>query len=119
MQLSRRFLHDKWVLILLSINIFLAIVCVLLVLLRFGADGGGSDYIVQYRANLGISAFKTGSLLSILSFAAYAVVVTVINIMLSMRMYNLRRQLSLATLGLGALLLIFALIVSNALLGLR
>ncbi len=119
MPLSRKFFHDKLILSLLSINIFLAAVCVLLVLLRFGAGGASNDYIVQFRANLGISSFKTGSLGSILSFALFSVVVTVINIVLSMRAYPIRRQLALAILSLGGIIMILTLIVSNAILGLR
>lgn len=118
MPLSRKLLHDKLVLTLLSMHIFLAVVGVVFVLLRFGAEGGG-DYIVQYRANLGISAFKTGDVGGIISFALFAAVITAINIVLSIRVYHIRRQLAISILGFGCLLLILTLIVSNALLGLR
>lgn len=118
MALSKKILHDKLVLTLLSANAFLAIACTLLVLLRFGADGS-SDYIVQFRENLGIGAFKTGSLGSILSFIAYAVLVATLNIVLSLRVYKIRRQLAVAILTLGVILLTLAFIVSNLLLGSR
>lgn len=119
MPLSKKLLHDKLVLSLLSVNIFLAIVCVLLVLLRFGTGGGSNDYIVQFRANLGISSFKTGSLNSILSFALFAVLVTVINVVLSVRTYPIRRQLAIVILALGGVVMALTLIISNAILGLR
>jgi len=119
MPTSKKFFHDKLILSLLSINIFLAVICVLLVLLRFGAGGASNDYIVQFRANLGISSFKTGSLGSILSFAVFSVLVTAINAILSFKAYPIRRQLSLAILALGSIIMILTLIVSNAILGLR
>ena len=119
MPTSKKFFHDKLILSLLSINAFLAVICVLLVLLRFGAGGASNDYIVQFRANLGISSFKTGSLGSILSFAVFSVAVTAINAMLSFKVYPIRRQLSLAILALGSIIMILTLIVSNAILGLR
>jgi len=118
MALSKKILHDKLVLTLLSANAFLAIACTLLVLLRFGADGS-SDYIVQFRENLGIGAFKTGSLGGILSFIVYAVLVASLNIWLSLRVYKIRRQLAVAILALGVILLTLAFIISNLLLGSR
>lgn len=118
MALSKKILHDKLVLTLLSANAFLAIACTLLVLLRFGADGS-SDYIVQFRENLGIGAFKTGSLGGILSFIVYAVLVASLNIWLSLRVYKIRRQLAVSILALGVILLTLAFIISNLLLGSR
>jgi hypothetical protein len=119
MLVPKKYLHDKLVLLLVSVNVFLTFLCGLLVLLRLGAGQGSEGYIVQYRSNLGIGAFKTGSVTALLSFIFYVVVVTVINIFLSIQTYHLRRQLSVAILGLGILLVLLALIVSNALLVLR
>ncbi|MGF7228532.1 MAG: hypothetical protein ACQR33_00940 [Candidatus Saccharibacteria bacterium] len=118
MPIPRKYLHDKLILSLVSINAFLALACIIVILLRFGA-GGGNGYIVQYRANLGISAFKTGDVSNILSFGVFAPVVAAINIILSIRMYNIRRELSITVLSLGILVLVLAIIVSNALLVLR
>lgn len=115
--LSKKYLHDKLILLLASVNIFLAFLCTVLVILRLGSGQGG--YIVQYRANLGISAFKTGSVSGLIEFIAFAIVVLVANLVLSMRTYLLRRELSIVVLSLGALLLVLAIIVSNALLVLR
>lgn len=118
MPISRKYLHDRLILALVSVTIFLALVCAVLVLLRFGAEGG-SGYIIQYRANLGISAFQTGDVVNIVSFAVFAVLIATINIVLSVRMYRIKRELSITVLSLGILLLTLAIIVSNALLALR
>lgn len=117
MPITQKYLHDKLVLLLVSVTIFLAFLCVILVLLRLGVGQGG--YIVQYRANLGFNAFKTGSVTGLLEFAIFAVLIAVANISLSMRTYQLRRELSVTVLILGVLILIMAIIVSNALLVLR
>lgn len=116
--IPKKYLHDRLILVLASVTALLALACAIIVLLRFGTEGG-SGYIVQYRANLGISAFKTGDVANILSFVLFAPVVSVFNIVLSIRLYHIRRQLSLVVLGLGIIVLVLAIIVSNALLVLR
>lgn len=119
MQISKKYLHDKLILLLVTLNGFLAFLCVVLVLLRLGSVHGGNGYIVQYRSNLGISAFKTGSVSNFFAFILFAPTVFVLNALLSVRTYVLRRELSVTVLGLGALVLVLATIVSNALLVLR
>jgi hypothetical protein len=118
MNIPKKYLHDKFVLLLVSINAFLAFLCIVLVLLRVGLGQGADGYIVEYRANLGLSAFQKGNILPIFSFVLFAAATFVINVMLSIRTYHLRRTLSLTVLGLGALVLLLAIIVSNALLAL-
>ena len=119
MQIPKKYLHDRLILLLVTLNAFLAFLCILLVLLRLGSVHGGNGYIVQYRSNLGISAFKTGSISNFFAFVLFAPAVFLINTVLSIRTYALRRELSVTVLGLGALVLILATIVSNALLVLR
>jgi hypothetical protein len=113
--LPKKYLHDKLVLLLVSGNIFLAFLCVVLIFLRLNLGQGGEGYIVEYRSNLGISAFKNGDIGGIVSFALFVVVILGINIILSVRAYRVRRELALAVLGAGILLLVLAIIVSNAL----
>lgn len=104
------------VLLLLSVNIFLAALAILSVLLRLH---GGEGFIVQYRASLGISAFKTGSVSNILMFIGFALVALAANAAISYKTYPIRRQLSLAVLSLGVVLLGVSIIVINALLALH
>jgi hypothetical protein len=118
MHIPKKYFHDKIVLLLVSANVFLAFLVTAIVLLRAGLGQGVDGYIVEYRANLGLSAFQKGNVLPILSFILFAVVTMVVNITLSVRTYALRRELSLTILGLGALVLLLAVIVSNALLAL-
>lgn len=115
---SKKYFHDHYVLLLLSINAFLAIAGSIIILLRLSTSHG-SSYIVQYRPSLGINAYQSGSVVELISFVAFALLVLVIHSVLSMRAYKIHRQLAIAILGLGILLLLLTIIISNALLVLR
>lgn len=117
MSTTRKYFHDRIVLLLLSINGFLVLLTTLSVLFRL--QGSSEGFIVQYRANLGISAFKTGSIDQILSFVVFAFVIFGIHVALSWRTYKIRRELSVMVLGLSVLLLLIGVIVSDALLAIR
>ena len=119
MPISKKYFHDKLILLLISSNIFLAFLCVVLVFLRLGLGQDSSGYLVEYRSNLGISAFKTGSIVDIVSFVAFAILIAGTSIMLSIRTYPIRRLLALTILASGILLLALDIIVSNALMVLR
>ncbi len=110
-----KYLHDKLILLLLSANIFLAFLCAALLFLRLNIGQGAEGYIIEYRSNLGISAFRIGGISGLISFAAFAVFLVAANIALSVRTYRIRRELSLSILAAGILLLLLAAIVSNAL----
>lgn len=114
----KQYFHDHLVMLLLSVNAFLAVASSVFVLVRLNASHGTS-YIVQYRPSLGADAFQTGSVLDLFSFIAFALVILAIHGVLSWRAYPVHRQLSLTILGLGLLLLILTAIVANALLTLR
>ena len=61
---NKQYFHDHLVLLLLSINAFLAVAGSLFILLRLSTSSG-TGYIVQYRASLGINAFKTGDVIDL------------------------------------------------------
>lgn len=115
MPIPKKYLHDKLVLLLLSANVFLAFLCAVLIFLRLNIGQGAEGYIVEYRSNLGISAFRVGGVTGLLSFAGFAILLAIANIAISVRTYRIRRELALAVLAAGILLLILAVIVSNAL----
>lgn len=115
---SRKYFQDKLVLLLVSSNIFLAFLCVALIFLRIG-QGAGEGYILEYRSNLGISAFARGNITGILSFIGFALVTTALTVVLSIRAYPIKRVLSMLLLGAGILLMVLTITVSNALLVLR
>jgi len=119
MHIPKKYLHDKFALLLASANAFLAFLCIILILLRGGVVGQGADgYIVQFRENLGLSAYEKGGVFPIISFMLFVLLVAGINILLSIKVYPLRRALAITLLALGVLVLLLAVIVSNALLAL-
>jgi hypothetical protein len=118
MATSKKYFHDHFVLLLLSVNAFLAVAGSIFILLRLGTSHG-TGYIVQYRPSLGINAFQTGSVVELLSFVVFAALILLIHTLLSLRIYPIHRQLAITILSLGVLLLILTVIISNALLVLR
>lgn len=115
---EQKYFHDRVVLLLLSICTFLVILASLLVLLRLDS-GRNEGYIIQYRTNLGITAYKAGSVSELVSFALFLVIALVLGVVLSMRVYDVHRQFSVTILSMTLLLIVLAFIVSNALLVLR
>ena len=114
----KKYFQDHFVLLLLSINAFLAVAGSIFILLRLSTSHG-TGYIVQYRSNLGINTFKTGSVVDLLALVVFALLVLAVHTMLSLGAYKIHRQLAIAVLSLGILLLALTIIVSNALLVLR
>lgn len=116
MPIPKKYIHDRIVLLLLSINTFLTLLGAVLIILKLG-DIHSSSFIVQRRFNLPqLEQFTKGDSTPILSFIIFSVLVLVFHTVLSMKTYRPRRQLSIVILGLGTLLLIISVIVSNALL---
>jgi hypothetical protein len=117
MHIPKGYFHDKIVVLLLSINAFLVLLGTVLVLLRL--DGGSEVYIVEYRANLGLSAFKRGGPETLYSFVIFGLIIFALHTLISIRVYPIRRQFAVAVLAMGSLLLMLSIVVSNALLILR
>ena len=118
MHIPKNYLHDRTILLILTINSFLTVLGTTLILWRL-SSGQGSNYIVSYRANLGISAYAGGQSIDILAFIVFLFLILGLNTVFSMKVYADYRTYALTTLGLGTLLSLLAVIVSNALLILR
>ena len=118
MQVPKNYFRDKTVLALLSALLFLLVVVVLNIVVRV-VTGDGTDYFIQYRSNVGISAFRTAGLSDMLTFIWFGVVVAAFSVVLSIRTYHIKRQLSHVVLLFAVLLVLLSLIVSHSLLVLR
>ena len=117
MIIPKLYLRDRFLLLLNSINAFLLLLLSILVLARVVTSH--SSYMVQYRSNVTIDAFKSGISIELYYFVVFGMLVFMFHSFISFRVYLVHRQLAAVTLGLGTLLLVLALIVSNALLVLR
>jgi len=115
----KKFFHDQLVLLLLTVNAFLALFVIVSVLLQLSSSNTAS-YIVQYRPSFGeVNSFQSGSIIELFSFIVFGLLALITHTLLSLRAYKVRRQLALAILSLGILLQLLNVIISNALLSLR
>lgn len=118
MHISKKYLHDRAVLVLLSINMFLTTIVSVLTLLRVsGADSG--SYFIRYRSNLGLDAWTAGSATYFILFVVVALTIMVVHTYISMKMYAHRKHFAINVLALGSLLLLLLLLVTNSLFALR
>lgn len=119
MATQKHFLQDRTALLLTSGLAFLTLAAIVLILLKLGSGQGTGNYIVSYRASLGIDRYTTGTVTGIVSFIFFALLVFGLSVTLSFRTYTVKRELSLVVLALTFPLLLFLIVVSNALLVLR
>jgi len=114
-----KFFHDRSILLLLIINSIITVTGVLFVLFHLDASKG-STYIVQCRmCDTAAHEFQGGSAFDMSSFIFFMLISFVLSLLISRRVYNERRTLSLSVLVMCGLLGIFALIVSYSLFSLR
>lgn len=118
MHTSKRYIHDRIVLLLLTANTFFAVLTSVLVLLKLDSSRA-EGYIVQFRPSLGLSAYYKGDSLGVISFVVFSLFVLVFHTVLSIKVYGIRRQFAIVVLGMGLLLILLSLVISNALLLLR
>lgn len=113
MHIPKRYFHDRSILALIGANAALFLLAVFGVLLSVSADENPTS-IIAYRdtTKIGQISGPTGDLYQ---FALFAIVVTTISTLLSLKLYVHRRHLSVAILGMNALLLIMNIIIFSAL----
>lgn len=117
MILPKKYLNDKAVFFLLLANGLLMLLCLLFVLLKVDTNQGAA--LLSYRATLGLDGYVTGRPSESYSFALFAIIVTVVSTLLSIRLFTPRRFLAVAALSLNIVLLVFTLMVGSALIPVR
>ncbi len=113
---SKKYFHDHLVLLLLSVQGFLAIASSIYILFTLTNGRHGNGYYVQYRPGSGVNVYKAGGLQDLLAFIVFAFFVCGIHYLLSRKAYAIHRQLSIAILALGILLVTLSAIISYSLL---
>ena len=116
---NKHYFRDRTALLLVSGSLFLTLANIVLTLLKMNATKGTVNYIVAYRANLGLDRYTQGTVWDILSFIIAAILIFGFSLVLSYRVYGIKRELSLTVLSLSLFLLVLLMVVSNALLVLR
>lgn len=117
MKPPKNFFHNRLILLILSVSLFVTVLNTFLTLFRLDSNRG--SYIIQYRGNLGLGAYKAGDSSTFIAFILFGIMIFIFQILLSMRIYKIRQKYAIAVLSLGLLLLILTAIVSNSLLALR
>lgn len=113
----KTYFHDRLILLILSINTFLGVALILSVI--FALSDNSAVFIREYRSNLGLDGYQAGGIKDIMAFAFFAVILYAFQVYSSTRIYHIRKHLSLMILLLTMVIYIFALLVINALLGLK
>ncbi|HUD07416.1 MAG TPA: hypothetical protein VMR34_06045 [Candidatus Saccharimonadales bacterium] len=114
---EKKYFQDKIVLLLLSVNSFLTLLGSVMILLKVG-NSGDQTRIIQYRPELGLSAFNKGGTGPIYAFVLFVWFIMIFHTFMSVKTYNLKKDYSILMLAFCLLLLSLAIIVSNSLLAL-
>ena len=107
MDLPKKFLHDRTAMILLTLVSGLVVIGVSIVLLRFDVSKNPTT-IVAYRPNISGSAYQSGQPLDIYMLAAFMIVIAASSVVLSARIYTIRRAIAIFILASAAFLLLLA-----------
>lgn len=113
----KKYFHDRFVLLMLTVNVFLTFLTIATTLLRLGDTS--NNYIQSYRANLGLNAYSAGGVEQAVSYVIFALIIFGGQLFLSLKLHSVRKAVSWLVMLFAALLLLLSLIISNALLGLR
>ncbi len=115
MATPRRFIHDRVVLLLLSVNTFFA--ALISILVTFALTGGTETvYVIEHRPSLGLSANQIGTRAQMTSLIVFVAFILIFNTILGARTYPLRRNFAVIILAMGTLLILMAGIISSFLL---
>lgn len=110
------FFHDRLLILILSINTFLALALIISSLLPLGA--ADNAYYREFRSNLGYDGYLSGEVSDIASFAVFAAIVYIFQLVVSIKVYHIHRRFSVVVLMLALIVFIFGLLASRALLSL-
>jgi len=118
MDVPKKFLHDRVVLLLITLLSVLMVIGVGLVLIRFDASRNPTT-TVAYRPNITGSQYQSGKPIDIYSLAVFMLLTSASAVILSSHVYVVRKALAIFMLAAGVFLLIISIIVSNSLISLQ
>lgn len=118
MEIPKKFLHDRLVLLLITVMAVLVVIGVSVVLLRFDVSRNPTT-IVAYRPNITGSQYLSGKPIDIYSLAVFMLVTSFAAIFISARIYNAKRPAALFMLSSTIFLLILTTIVANSLISIQ
>jgi hypothetical protein len=107
MDLPKKFLHDRVVLLLITLIALLVVIGVSVVLLRFDVSKNPTT-VVAYRPNISGASYQSGKPIDIYSLAVFMIIAAIGGVVLGARVYAVRRYVSIFLLSSTAFLLIMA-----------
>ena len=111
-------MHDRAVLLLITVISVLVVIGVSLVLLRFDVSRNPTT-IVAYRPNIAGTQYLSGKPIDIYSLALFMIFTSVAAIGLSSRIYTVKKPAALFVLTSTVFLLILSTIVANSLISIQ
>ncbi len=118
MEIPKKFLHDRLVLLLMTVIAILVVLGVSLVVLRFDVSRNPTT-IVAYRPNVSGTQYISGKPVDIYSLAIFMIFISVAAAAISSRVYQAKRYAALFMLGSTIFLLILSTIVANSLISIQ
>src|SRR6266436_4464741 len=118
MDIPKKFLHDRLVLLLITAIAVLVVVGVSIVLLRFDVSRNPTT-IVAYRPNVSGTQYLSGKPIDIYSLALFMLLTSASALVISSRVYDAKRPAALFVLGSTIFLLIISMIVANSLISIQ
>lgn len=118
MEKPNKYLHDRLVLLFITIISVLVVVGVSIVLLRFDVTRNPTT-IVAYRPNVSGTQYISGKPIDIYSIALFMILISIGAIILSARVYEVKRPAALFLLGSTVFLLLLSTIVANSLISIQ
>lgn len=114
---SKKYFQDRPILFLNLVVVLGALINVIATVLRVNTSQ--PVVIIRYQVSLGLAGFQRANTVQLYSFAIAAILIATVAVILSARMYQKRRSLSIMILSLSVIALLFNLIVSGAILNLQ
>lgn len=118
MDVPKKYLNDRVVLLLLTLMAIVLVIGVSLVLLRFDPSRNPTT-TAAYRPSITGTQYQSGKPIDIYLMAVFMVFTSATALLLSIRTYHIRRFLSVFILGSTVFLLVLSTIVANALISLQ
>ena len=118
MESPKNFLHDRLILLLITLISILVVIGIAIVLLRFDVSKNPTT-IVAYRPNISGSSYQSGKPVDIYSLAVFMLVTAIGSIFFSGRVYRGRREIALFVLGAAVFLLLLSIRVAWSIISLQ
>lgn len=115
MATPKKFLHDKTVLMLLTINYFFTFLITLLITLAL-TDSSQRVFTIEHRPSLGLDANSVGGAEHVVSLIIFVIFIAIANTVLGSKIYPIKKHLAHIVLGMGSITIVFTGIVSYYLL---